>query len=267
MYKYRRMISALLIVISLIILLFGTCLRIDSQYSPIIDLSASLINWMWFYSGEGSTDSITNIRYALYDNRLTGIESATVSHDLTVLKKTLSDDAVEWIRSDCGVDLDRISAALGAYVFFFWFTVAIGLLSLILLFIWQQKKLLSWVYPILTAGLIVVYLCIGNGMRITLFPFMVLFFALLSRLFPMLSESANGRPTFAAVNGARLEKITANVIEKGKKLHIRLKERIEKNRIKTVDQNIESAVPYCPRCGCRAEKDASYCEHCGAKLR
>ncbi len=262
----QRLISIILLTVSVLLLVFGNCMSIkrSSGASELVEELLDQITWVGMFSD--NVDSLIRdgkaISRSLSDGKLSGgeawLDALRLSRIMQGLKDELDEEDVEAIEE------------INAKLFFFKLIFALAVLAGVFAVAGQYTGKRRWptgVYIVLLAVLLLIYLFFPQG-SVTLSPYLSLAAAVTAGCFGQIAACLNREDLSTAA--ANLNRAASNL---GQGVRDGIKDGVKKFGDIAADMSaarkMSPADPhadYCPKCGCHTDRDACFCEHCGARL-
>ncbi len=248
----NRMISFGLVLLSLLLLLFGTCVKID-RYSSLFNITDEIMGWVLFFDDEdfgGSTLRDAKALVASFsDGKISGGEAWL---DMFRLSKVLNGVGEIYGEDSSGMTSSRMAVLF--YEIFFPFTVLWGVLSCAACYRGVKNRY-TLIYIVLVALLVLFFLLV-KFVKITPVPFLTLAAAVGAEF---LRRQKSDRD--AEVDVTKIKKRVKDIVISVKS-HFK---RGSTERTKKRDEP-KAVRSFCGNCGCELTPGACFCGRCGKKI-
>lgn len=263
----QRLVSVVLILASLMILMFGTCVRFSGWATVADEIEATLNMAAGFGSWMGlniDTDGVRKVNRALADGRVTGSEALTVTRQTAKV-------AGEILNIDQDEDMSKLKNLCS-----FFCLVSIATLICAAVSAAQALAGKRSAFPILyvvgTLAQFLFFMNLGEGVKMTAVPFLAMLTAMIaaSSALPVNRKAALAPERGSAPAAEVMGEVRDRLIIKAKSGGKTVVEQV--NRIRDGLERETGASPlkqrsaFCRACGAGTPAGARFCGHCGTKL-
>ena len=285
----QRLVCGLLVIVSLLLLMFGTCVRFGS-WSSIADDIDSLISTVQFYGSwmglNINTDGVRNVNRAMSDGKLGAKETFTIAWEAGKLIE-------QALKVDKDTDLIKLKNYCLLYDAIYIATLVLAAAAAIGYFAGKPRSF-PILYSVMVFVLFLFFLCLKNEASVTAIPLLAFFVAIMAPSFRLMTnrrpvrpgknptgnlhaetdvdfdfdadgDIGDGKAKEPAAGVGTMEGIRDRLITSTKDGSKAVKEQLVnvKDQLGQKLSRKSAQAGYCAACGCRSDSDARYCEHCG----